>query len=226
MFSPSSRRLFLTQNIHNSQINSFNIKELHNFNYTKLTMKKNNKLFLLTLLTAIAIHPLKAQQNPSEVRNKYFVGYSFGIPYEKETRDLSKNSNTIQVGKNFSLNNLLAIGPIVSYNHLTKGRESSIKNNSLNLGVNVALYPKYLADLIMGNDYDAYNDKLFITLDLQKTLNNSEFIFVHNINVNITELRIWNNLHLAPNIGFQYFIGEKDSNRSLGFYTIGTKFLF
>jgi len=189
-------------------------------------MKKNNNLFLLTLLVAIAIHSLKAQQNPSEARNKYFVGYSFGIPYEKETRDLSKNSNTIQAGKNFSLNNLLAIGPILSYNHLAKGGESPIKNNSLNLGVNVALYPKYLADLIMGNNYNAYSDKLFITLDFQKTLNNSEFIFIQNINVNITELRIWNNLHLAPNLGFQYFIGKKESDRYLGFYTIGTKFLF
>lgn len=189
-------------------------------------MKNSNNLFLLIVLMVIAVHPLKAQQSLSEIRNKYFVGYSFGVAYEKETSDLSKSSHTLQAGKNFTLHKLLAIGPTLSYNYLPKREENPIKNSSFNIGVNIALYPKYLADLLVGNDYDAYHDRFFITVDLQKTLNNSEFILIHAMNVNITELRIANRLHLAPNLGFQFFIGEKDRDRYLGFYTIGTKVLF
>lgn len=194
-------------------------------NYLKKYMKFFYSLSILILLSMIVnFEKANAQDKLSEFRNKYSVTYKFGLADGKETRTWAINSNTIQLERSFALNNLLSLSPVLSYSHL--GGETLIKENMVSLGGNISIYPKYIADLIMGNSYSAINDKMFFNVGLQKTLSKADHTLLFNVDLNIYNFKLRNNSTLSPNIGYQQFISSEQGIKDLGFYTIGLNFRF
>lgn len=177
-------------------------------------------LILITLNTKIA----QAQDKLSEVRNKYSVTYKFGLPDGKETKKWAINSNTIQLERSFTVNKLFSISPVLSYSHF--GAANLIKEDIVNIGGNISIYPKYLANLIMGDSYDAKSDKMYFNVGLQKIVNKADHTLVFNVDLNLFNFKIGENSTLSPNIGFQQFISSDKVVKDLGFYTLGLNFLF
>ncbi len=170
------------------------------------------------------IEMAKAQDKLSKFRNHYSITYKFGLADGKETRTLANYSNTIQLERSFALNNLLSVSPVLSYSHL--GGTTLIKKNMVSLGGNISIYPKYLSDLIMGNSYDAINDKMFFNVGLQKTLNKADHTLLFNVDLNIYNFKLGDNSTLSPNLGYQQFISSEEGIKDLGFFTIGLNFRF
>ena len=173
---------------------------------------------------AVNIEKAKAQDKLSEFRNIYSITYKFGLADGKGTKNWAKNSNTIQLERSFALSNLLSISPVLSYSHF--GGSSLMKNNTVSLGGNISLYPKHLANLIMGNPYEAKNDKMYFNIGLQKTINKTDHSLVFNADLNIFNFKLGDNSTLSPNLGFQQFISSDQGIKDLGFYTIGLNFQF
>lgn len=178
---------------------------------------------LCLLLFASCTHKLVAQEKLSDTRNFYSLTYKFGFADSKDTKTLAKNSNTVQIGKNFTVNNFLSISPIISYTHF--GSSTLIKENVISAGGNISVYPQYFATLILDNIYYASKDRLFINVGLQKTINNSDHTLVFNTDLNLGYIPLGRRLTLSPNLGYQYFISSEKAIQGMGFYTIGVNFL-
>lgn len=188
-------------------------------------MRISYKFPLLVLfLLSITAKQASAQEKLAEARNRYSVSYKFGIAADKSTKNMAKNSNTIEISRSFALNQLLSISPILSYSKL--GSANAIKDNVISLGADASLYPKYLATLITGDTYEANTDKLFITIGLQKTLNKSDHNLVFKTDLNLFHFYLGNRVVISPNVGYQHFIASKNGFGDLGFYTLGANIRF
>lgn len=181
------------------------------------------KLSILGILFSVVdTHKSVAQEKLSDTRNFYSLTYKFGFADGKDTKTLAKNSNTVQVGKNFTVNNFLSISPIISYTHF--GSSTSIKENVISVGGNISVYPQYFATLIFDNVYYASKDRLFINVGLQKIINKSDHTMVFNTDLNLGYIPMGSRLTLSPNLGYQYFISSEKAIQGMGFYTIGLTF--
>lgn len=185
---------------------------------------KISHTILILILIALKVEIVQAQEKLSVFRNKYSITYKFGLPDGKETKEMARNSNMIQLERSFALNKLLSISPVVSYSHFR--RTTLMKANVVNIGGNISVYPKHLASLIMRDDYEAKNDKMYFNVGLQKTINKADHTLVFNADLNIFNIKMGNNSTLSPNIGFQQFISSDKAIKDLGFYTVGLNFRF
>lgn len=185
---------------------------------------KTLHITLILILVVVNTKIVQAQDKLSEVRNKYSVTYKFGVPDGKETKKWAINSNTIQLERSFTVNKLFSISPVLSYSHF--GGTNLIKEDIVSIGGNISIYPKYLANLIIGDSYDAKSDKMYFNVGLQKTVNKADHTLVFNADLNIFNFKIGDHSTLSPNIGFQQFISSDKVIKDLGFYTIGLNFIF
>ncbi|MGJ1537359.1 hypothetical protein ACR784_20265 [Sphingobacterium multivorum] len=188
-------------------------------------MRSLYKLSIIGLfLFFINFNQVTAQEKLSDERNYYSFVYKFGFADGKDTKNLAKNSHTLQIGKSFTLNKFLSLGPTVSYSHF--GSSYLSNKNMVNIGGNVSIYPKYIAALIMDDIYQSNKDRLFFNVGLQKTITKSDHTLAFNTDLNMGYFTLGSRLTLSPNLGYQYFISSEKAIEGMGFYTVGLNFQF